>query len=314
MADGDPHLYHFTARVDPKLPYKLKPFAHRSDALPFWRKLRTRFPNQVVACVLMDNHLHLLIETRRPAFTLRKLAIELRAFSRGYNHRYVLKRSPLRWEEITLPLPINSPHTLRTVIRYIHTNPCKAGMISNPWLWEFSTLREWLGAVLPESRWITQSSTDDGTRMNGQLGRVNRTLLGRSWRYYRDQLQQEMEGLDAIVQSATPLERLRIEDLNCDQLKTIVSQLLFVDSTQTERRGQARDLFVQLRLLRDRPVEDSLLNLEQETGVIRNRIRHLRSKTPSTLRQTTEFLASCILASAWPVMPRRGDHRESSSG
>ena len=291
-------LYHFTARVDPRVPRRLRPFANRSDALVFWRKLQVRFSTQTVACVLMDNHVHLLLETRRPGLCLRNLAIELRAFARSYNHRNATtERAALRWQKITHPLPIDSPRTLRTVINYIHLNPCKAGMIRNPWLWEFSTLREWHGASLLDVRWVTQERNLRRFR--------ERLLLGWAWETYRDHQLKDMTAYSQTLTSAHPLERKRLEDMSSQELKEILCRMLHVEKDELERRGLARDRYVQLRLLRGRALEDSIAQLERETGVMRKRIRILRGQSPCELRSVTELLSTSILASSWEVMHPR---------
>jgi hypothetical protein len=107
-----------------------------------WRRLRIRYP-ACLASVLMPNHLHLVIETRSPREARRILAIELRAFTRRWFPGKQL------WATVDEPELIPDRRHLRRVIRYVHLNPCRAGLVSDPLQWEWSTHRDAVGAAFP---------------------------------------------------------------------------------------------------------------------------------------------------------------------
>jgi hypothetical protein len=240
----------------------------------------------------MDNHVHLLTESPRPSVTRRHLGVLLRGFSLWHNYHFALSSAPVHWDPIKNTTPIDSSLTLRQVIRYIHLNPCKAGMIRNPWLWEFSTLRDWEGASL--SRWIEGPFLKRGT------------VLGHSLEWYQNQLLSDATRISDQVDSASPLERYPLETLSDDQIQVILQHLLSVSqSSLLARRSQFRDTYLQLRILRNRKSEDSLLRLSQQTGVGRPRLRELRRKARPVLREKVEFLSGTALASHWEKMPPR---------
>ncbi|MCC7441279.1 MAG: hypothetical protein IT285_06590 [Bdellovibrionales bacterium] len=124
-----------------------EPFVSRDLCLEAWRRLRLTFPDSA-ACILMPNHLHLLTEGDPHALT-RTLGRTLGALVR----RNGVARDV--WETVPEPRAIpNAAHLLRQ-IRYVHLNPCRARLTGDPLAWEWSTHRDWIGAVLnpwPDAR------------------------------------------------------------------------------------------------------------------------------------------------------------------
>lgn len=127
------HAHHLVARA-PDLSHD------REARVDLWRRLRRRFP-QVAACVLMPDHLHLLALDADAATAHRMLAIELRAWTR--RHRPGLRT----WAPTPRAVAIPDLHHLRRQIRYVHLNPCRAHLVSDPLSWEWSTHRDATGCV-----------------------------------------------------------------------------------------------------------------------------------------------------------------------
>jgi hypothetical protein len=128
------NIYHCVARAQ----FGQRPFLNRSHNRDLWRRLVRVFPGGA-ACVLMPNHIHLLTEGN--SLTLnRRLARVLSFWCK--RHGYV-GMDPL-------PKPVLIPdqfHLLRQ-IRYVHLNPCRASLCDDPLRWEWSTHRDWVGAVV----------------------------------------------------------------------------------------------------------------------------------------------------------------------
>ena len=124
------HWYHLVARTHAGL----APFWERERALPLWLRLRAEFAQDCLAAVVMPNHIHLLIQSARPAHLKRQLACQLRAYTR--------ERFPGRslWQKIPPPELVRDRQKLESTIRYIHLNPCRKRYTADPWRWEFSTL------------------------------------------------------------------------------------------------------------------------------------------------------------------------------
>src|SRR4051812_11473642 len=84
-----------------------------------WAALRRTFPD-AVACVLMPEHLHLIVRARSPAHARRRLAAALGGLRR---HRAL---ADVAWEPVPLPAPIPEAQLPRQ-IRYVALNPCRRG-------------------------------------------------------------------------------------------------------------------------------------------------------------------------------------------
>ena len=128
--------YHIFARA---LPF-LTPLKQRTVCVDLWRRLRKRFPN-IAACVLMPNHLHILIFTPDPDQARWKLGVDLRAWTQRFHPGLNI------WSPIPKAITIPNSHHLKRQIRYVHLNPCRAGLASDPLQWEWSTHRDVTGCV-----------------------------------------------------------------------------------------------------------------------------------------------------------------------
>jgi putative transposase len=146
--------FHFVARAH----WPFTPFSDHESCAEIWERLRQRFP-KVIACILMPNHLHLLVETKRPRDVRRGLSIEMSAFTR--------RRHPGKnlWQPIPMPEPIPDRHHLKRQIRYVHLNPCRKGLASDPLEWEWSTHRDYVGAV--QSPWADLSLASEAWGLRG---------------------------------------------------------------------------------------------------------------------------------------------------
>ncbi|MCC7441083.1 MAG: hypothetical protein IT285_05600 [Bdellovibrionales bacterium] len=114
------------------------PLNDRELCVAVWARLKRSFPG-APACVLMPDHAHLLAEGD-PGQLRRRWA---RALSSA------VRDASWRWEPFPLPAPIPNAQHLARQLRYLHLNPCRAGLCSDPLEWEWSTHRDWMGCVDP---------------------------------------------------------------------------------------------------------------------------------------------------------------------
>lgn len=133
-------LVHLVARTS----YRARPFLYRIACADLWQRIRRHF--DVLACVLMPNHLHLLTPLDRKS-GMRIFAQILSAFRMQMRATDDLSLR-FHWETIPEPQKVQTDrnHIART-IRYIHLNPVRAGLCNDPLEWEWSTHRDWIGAV-----------------------------------------------------------------------------------------------------------------------------------------------------------------------
>ena len=106
------------------------------------RVVRKRYPFYLYAYVLMSNHFHLLLEVQRSS-TARILQSLLtgyvRRFNRIHHHKGHLFQG--RYKAILC----DQDSYLLELVRYIHLNPVRAGLVKRPIEWPWSGHREYLG-------------------------------------------------------------------------------------------------------------------------------------------------------------------------
>lgn len=120
-----------------------RPLDDDAVARRLWFRLGRVWPN-ALACCLMGNHLHLLVEDdpRRAARAMARLLGAVPGWTHPANE---------------LELTPEKPEKLVRLLRYIHLNPCRAGLVDDPLAWRWSTHRDLVGAVrapwVPARRW-----------------------------------------------------------------------------------------------------------------------------------------------------------------
>lgn len=129
-------MHHVVARATPGTLL----FRTWIEAQALWTRL-AEIP-AISALVLMPNHIHLLApDVREPAFT--RL---MSGYARWRNHRRG-ERGPVWQPHPPFHEVPDESHTRRTR-RYIHLNPCRAGLAQDPLAWPFSTHRDVTGLTV----------------------------------------------------------------------------------------------------------------------------------------------------------------------
>lgn len=125
--------------------------------------------HEPVAMLLMPDHVHLITRSDERA----ALIEAARAYSRwaSWNRN---QRGPL-WEPVPEAEPLVDEQKRRRAIRYVHLNPCRAGLVDCPLAWPLSTYRDRMGlAFEPLVRKVNDplrlhqwTSADGSTRVDG---------------------------------------------------------------------------------------------------------------------------------------------------
>lgn len=143
-------LLHLVARTASRA----RPFEHRPACVELWRRLARSF--DLVACVLMPDHVHVLAQIEHD-IALRSFARVLSAFRLRMS---ATGRAEFDFEWESLPQPEKVQHDKRHIartVRYIHLNPTRDALCDDPLEWEWSTHRDWVGAVarpvVDRARW-----------------------------------------------------------------------------------------------------------------------------------------------------------------
>jgi REP element-mobilizing transposase RayT len=201
-------MYHFVAHsvLDRWL------FRDWEEAAALWVRLAA-LP-EPRALVLMPDHVHALL--RVPAVGAFLAALRDYARWRG-RHRGV--GGEPAWLPVEAPeILTSSKHFLRSV-RYIHLNPCRDGLASDPLGWPFSTHRDAVGLALPGVVAPERDPAAFHARVSGDPSvRVEGTAL--------------------------PFGRAGLRGASSEQVLAAVSALTRTPMPALCRRGPARDLLV----------------------------------------------------------------------
>ncbi|MEZ4234925.1 MAG: hypothetical protein R3F59_01920 [Myxococcota bacterium] len=127
-------LYHLVARARPG---RLL-FTDWEEGVALSRRIVAAIPG-IRALVLMPDHVHLLHDQD----VRQRLARALAAHARWRNARHGLGGS------LVAPLPraerLVDAQKVRRSVRYVHLNPCRAGLVDDPLAWPLSTHRDAVG-------------------------------------------------------------------------------------------------------------------------------------------------------------------------
>ncbi|MED5371217.1 MAG: hypothetical protein VX899_09400 [Myxococcota bacterium] len=133
-------MYHHVARTRHGLL-----FESWEQAAALWTRITRAIPGMEALC-LMPNHVHLQHE-RDVRLLLGRV---LGGHSRALHWESGLRGRLL--EPLPTPTVASDAQKRRRDTRYIHLNPCRAGMVSDPLEWPWSTYRDAVGLTLSPAR------------------------------------------------------------------------------------------------------------------------------------------------------------------
>ncbi|HEV8712348.1 MAG TPA: transposase [Candidatus Binatia bacterium] len=136
-------LYHLMARGNNGQAV----FLTSADYEAFLQALQTtraHYPFSLYAYVLMPNHFHLLLEVRETA-TGRLMQALLTGYARRFNR--VHQRRGHVFQGRYKAIVCERDSYLLELVRYIHLNPVRAGLVKRPRDWLWSGHREYLGTA-----------------------------------------------------------------------------------------------------------------------------------------------------------------------
>jgi len=95
----------------------------------------------IYAYCVMDNHVHILLDTKEKDLSVIMKGIAVR-YASFYNAKY--RRVGHVFQDRFKSEPIEDERYVLAVIRYIHNNPVKAGMVENPQEYSWSSYSAYL--------------------------------------------------------------------------------------------------------------------------------------------------------------------------
>ena len=133
-------IYHIMARGINKMDI----FINDEDRLKYCdilEKVKEKYTFALYSYCLMDNHAHLLVQERDSSVSEVMKSIGIR-YSMYFNRKS--GRIGNLFQERFRSEPITSEEYLLTCARYIHNNPVKAGIVSRPENYQWSSYRHYL--------------------------------------------------------------------------------------------------------------------------------------------------------------------------
>jgi REP element-mobilizing transposase RayT len=131
-------MFHHVARTEGQVLL----FHDAAEARSLWDRLVRGVPGIVALC-LMPDHVHL----QASGDVRRSMGAALSGYARSLGRRTgpLVGRCPA-------PSPLVSAEKINRSERYIHLNPCRAGLVTDPLAWPFSTHRDAVGLAIPPVR------------------------------------------------------------------------------------------------------------------------------------------------------------------
>jgi len=120
-------------------------FSTHDEARALWDRVLRHVPDPLALC-LMPDHVHLVHSL--PVRT--DLGLALSAYARWRNRR-LGQRGPL-WGRQPPAQAIKGRTKHQRQVRYVHLNPCRAGLVGDPLAWPWSTHRDRVGLAVPTVR------------------------------------------------------------------------------------------------------------------------------------------------------------------
>ncbi len=112
------------------------------EGLELWRRVLEL--DGLRAAVVMPDHLHVVVR----AVDREQWLQLLRGYARWRNHRRGEQGAPV-WLPAAPPERISGWKHYRRTLRYIHLNPCRDRLVSDPLAWPLSTHVDFVGLAIP---------------------------------------------------------------------------------------------------------------------------------------------------------------------
>lgn len=206
-----------------------EPFRDFLDCRAAWALLSKLFP-EMLAAVLMPNHLHLVVSESEGRSAVRK---RIEGFLSGSSRRTGIVHL---WQPIPDGQVIPDLKHVRRIVRYIALNPCRSKLCRDPLEWYWSTYREVMGAVV--------ESKQSPERLARELGVERLDFL--SWLHpYVSGDPTVRVGGTALPTAATPAY---LSEYSPGAILSASAAALRLPITAVQGRGPLRGLFIHLAI------------------------------------------------------------------
>lgn len=227
--------FHLVART---LHPQIQPLVNDAAARWMWKSLQQRFSN-ALACVLMPDHIHLIVCDEDPVACVEGL----RRITWRFAQHFKLGRI---WLQVPEAMEIRGADKLARQIRYVALNPCRKRigpgasetLAKDPLEWEWSTYRDVVGAIL--NPWV------DAAKIQAALKSERRWFSGWLHKYISADPAVDVAGTEPPVPAS-----IALRDTPTHLLRPIAEAARLACRAAPDavrRRGAVRRVFVHLAL------------------------------------------------------------------
>ncbi len=125
---------------------------HVGELRTAWRRAHERYPHQVVAAVVLPEHLHAVITMVEGGCDYAGLWREIK---KGFTRR-VAHDGQSPWQSRFWEHTIRNERDLAAHVAYVHVNPVKHGVVARAVDWPHSTFHRYVRAGLVAMDWGTE--------------------------------------------------------------------------------------------------------------------------------------------------------------
>lgn len=234
-------VYHVIARGNEQRDV----FRSDSDRELYLRRLahyRDRFRFRLYAYCLMSNHVHLALETG-PVYLSRIVLALHGSYAQAFNQRH--ERVGHLFQGRYKAFLVQKTSYLLALLRYIHHNPVKAGLVSEPQHYRWSSDRFYRGTPAPDwldARGLLQLLGADP----GRAARRYRTFMNS----HRSEIYEDLSAVAQVVKGdeqfaqavlQTASEPVRLRTWSIEQIARVVARRLALDLEEIRNRGFRRE-------------------------------------------------------------------------
>lgn len=263
-------LYHVIVRGNRKQDIFLDD-SDRRDFIDRVRRYKEKCGFVLYAYVLMTNHVHLLIETRKTPLSKIMQLINF-TYTQRFNKRH--EKVGHLFQGRYKALLCDRDEYLLQLVRYIHLNPVRANLAAQPQDYKWSSHNEYLGKGLgiADAQMVLGIFSENVSEARGLYGKfVEDTVgAGRDESFYKA-VGQQIIGNDGFAERVL-IEAAQVDKLvrrpSLPQLFSAVSELTGVSPEEIKSRSRGREIIFARGLFVSacREFGYKLSDLEKELG------------------------------------------------
>ncbi len=215
--------------------------------LKFLKELPTRFGCKLYAYVLMDNHVHLLVEVGNIPLSKIMQNIQFR-YTQQYNRRY--RKVGHLFQGRYKAILCDRDDYLLELVRYIHLNPIRAGLTRRADWYRWSSHRMYLGGDETQGVSVNAVLEQFGSKRRGAIHRYRQFISEGLGQGHRDDLYQivdqrflgDEEFAQQMRERAQEAEDNHPVDIDLEDIIKVVCSEFGIRAQRVVQRERSREI------------------------------------------------------------------------